>query len=140
MEFDALRKQIIEVNKAFYERVYKDEWLSQVFAAVRQEHIVNQQSDFMLGALGGPKRYSGRSPFDAHPHIFIDEEMWQLREKYLKEAFQETGLPSELQDRWIRIDEAFKQAILKKDVAACKGRYTTDQIIHIPKPAGKKAA
>jgi hemoglobin len=140
MDFKDLKDQIAKVNKAFYDRVYKDPWLGQVFESVSQEHIESQQTDFMLGALGGPKRYSGRTPADAHPHIFVNEEMWQQRERFLKEAFVETNFPEELRAKWIKIDEAFKAAIIKKDYADCKKRYTTDEIIYYPAPPIKKSA
>ncbi|MGZ3649744.1 MAG: group I truncated hemoglobin [Bdellovibrionota bacterium] len=139
MDFDLLKRQILTVNKSFYDRIYKDSWMSLVFKVVPQEHIEMQQTDFMLGALGGPKQYCGRSPADAHPHIYVDEEMWQLRERYLKEAFVETGFPEELRPRWIKIDEAFKKAILKNNLADCKKRFTMDEIIYFPGSAKKKA-
>lgn len=93
----------------------------------------------MLGAFGGPKNYSGRSPSDAHPHIFVDEEMWQLREQFLKEAFIETNFPEDLRAKWIRIDEAFKKSILKNSIDDCKKRYATDEIIYYPGSAAKRA-
>ena len=140
MDFVVLKSQIYAVNKAFYERIYKDPWLMKVFRGVAQDHITQQQTDFMLGAYGGPKNYAGRAPQDAHPHIYIDEEMWQLREKYLMEAFIETGFPEELRTRWLRIDEAFKRAILKKGLGDCQKRFFTDEIIYEPNPAKKYAA
>ncbi len=143
MDFDLLRAQVLQVNKAFYDAVYRDEWLRQIFADVKQAHIEQQQTDFMLGAFGGPKNYSGRSPIDAHPHIFVTEEMWQLREKYLKQAFVATNFPEDLRAKWIKIDEAFKHAIVKKSPEECKKRYTMDAIVNVPNPASpgyKKAS
>lgn len=131
---ELLKFQIGRVNKAFYERIFDDPWLSQMFQGVRREHIENQQTDFMLSALGGPKRYYGKSPSDAHPHIFVNEEIWQLREKYLKEAFVETGFPDEYGQRWLKVDEAFKHAIMKTDVGDCTKRYTSDDIRYFPTP------
>ncbi len=130
---------IHKVNTLFYEKVFEDEWLRLIFHDVDQEHISNQQTDFIVGAFGGPKRYCGRSPKDAHPHLFIQEDMWELRESYLVEAFKETDLPKELQEKWLAIDNAFKKAILKHSVSECFGRYKTEEIINIPNPK-KKAA
>lgn len=138
MDFDSLRRQLAAVNKAFYDLIFKDAWLKEVFAGIKQDHIEAQQTDFMLGAYGGPKVYSGRSPFDAHTHIFVTEEMWQLREQYLREAFAETKFPPDLQERWIKIDEAFKHKIVKKSPAECKGRFKLDPIIDVPNPNPKK--
>jgi len=135
MDTDQLRRQIAGVNKAFYDRVYADPWLKLVFQGRRQEHLEAQQTDFMLGAFGGPKTYCGRSPGDAHPHIFVDETMWRLRETLLRQAFTETRLPEAMQEKWIRIDEAFKHAIIKRTLADCTTRYVTDTIIAPPDPA-----
>ena len=140
MTDDLLRRLIADVNNAFYNRVYKDPWLKMVFQGVRQEHIEAQQTNFMVGAFGGLKTYSGRSPADAHPHVFVNESMWQLRETFLRQAFAETRLPAEMQEKWIRIDEAFKHAIIKRSLADCRGRYTTDAIIAPPDPAMRKAS
>lgn len=129
---------VLKVNKAFYDRVYKDPWMSQVFGVVEQKFIELQQTDFIVGALGGPKRYSGRAPQDAHPHIFVDQEMWDLRERFLVEALEEVKAPDWLRERWIKIDNAFKKAILKNSVADCKKRFTTDEIIHVPNPNPRK--
>lgn len=140
MDYDSLKKEIVKVNTAFYERVYKDPWLSQVFAHVPQDHITKQQSDFMLGAFGGPKVYCGRWPDEAHPHIYVDEEMWQLRAKFLKKAFAEAKFPPELAAKWLRIDEAFKRSIIKKSLADCEKRFFSDEIIYYPNGKDKKTA
>ncbi len=132
---------ISKINNIFYDKIFKDEWLKQVFAGVSEEHLRNQQTDFIVKAFGGPKRYSGRNPSDAHPHIFIQEDMWDLREKYLKEAFEESNAPEWMRKKWLDIDNAFKAAILKNSLADCSGRYRTEPIINIPNPnKNKKAA
>lgn len=82
---------------------------------------------------------AGRSPTDAHPHLFVDEWMWQQREIFLRQAFVEARLPEEMQAKWIRIDEAFKNAIVKHSVTDCTKRYATDTIIAPPDPAMRKA-
>lgn len=132
-----LYRLVFKINQVFYEYLYKDPWLKNVFAVVEQTLITRQQTDFMVGALGGPRKYSGRNPRDAHPHIFVDEEMWALREKYLKQAFQEVEAPLEIREKWLGVDEAFKDAIIKKDVSECRKRFFSDTIVHYPynKPA-----
>ncbi len=140
MDFVWLKQEILKVNTAFYERVYKHPWMSKVFRKVPQEHITAQQTDFILGALGGPKIYCGRWPTDAHPHIFVDQEMWDLRGRFLKEALDEVKFPPDLALKWIRIDEGFKRAIMKNSLADCQKRFFSDEIIYEPNTATKKAA
>lgn len=132
MDHDLLKEQIARANKAFYQRVFDDPWLGQLFQGVPRAHLESQQTDFMLGALGGPKKYHGRTPDVAHPHIFVTEEVWQAREKYLRAAFKETGFPDELAQRWLKIDEAFKRHIVKPSIDACTKRYTQDEILSVP--------
>lgn len=137
---DPLYVEVYKVNEKFYELIYEDPWLKDVFKIVDQEIITRQQTDFIVGALGGEKRYCGRNPKDAHPHIYVDEEMWQLREKYLKQAFAYHHTDQGLQEKWLAIDEAFKKAILKNAPADCEKRYFTDELVIVPSPYHKKSA
>lgn len=130
---------ITVVTKEFYERVYKDEWLKHVFASIPQDFITSQQVDFMIGAFGGQQKFSGRSPKDAHPHIFVDEEMWNRREQILRDAMVFVGCPQEISDKWFKIDNAFKKFIVMKSPTECQRRYGGDEFIIVPNPS-KKAA
>lgn len=135
MNNDELYQLVLSVNKVFYDKVYKDPWLSPMFSIIDQEIIELQQTDFMVGALGGEKKYCGRNPKDAHPHLYITEEIWQLREKYLKESFEELDITIDIRQRWLKIDEAFKRVIVKSSVDECEKRYFTDEIIILEKKA-----
>ncbi|MCF8058951.1 MAG: group 1 truncated hemoglobin [Bacteriovoracaceae bacterium] len=130
------------VNKAvkvFYDKVYEDPWMKDVFKVIKQEIIENQQTDFMVAALGGPKRYCGRSPKDAHLHIFVDDEMWDRREKVLEQSLRETLTDEILITKWLRIDEAFRHAIVRNNPSECTKRYASDEIINVPNPFKKVA-
>jgi hemoglobin len=131
---DELEAWLRKINKIFYDKIFSDNWLSQVFKGIDQEFIQNQQTDFILGAFGGPKRYSGRNPDQAHPHIFITEEMWQHREHLLKLTFAELSVPHFIEEKWLKIDNAFKARIVMKDESECKPRYAVDEFIIIPRP------
>ena len=48
------RPIISRVTKIFYDKVYADPWIGKYFAEIPQEHIENQQTDFMQGAFRGP--------------------------------------------------------------------------------------
>jgi len=130
---------IFKINQAFYDKIYKDAWLGEVFAIIEQKIIESQQTDFIVGAMGGPMKYCGRNPKDAHPHMVITEQMWALRETYLREAFKETNCPPEISERWLKIDESFKSHIIQPDSEKCKKRYATDQIINVPNPFKRSA-
>lgn len=129
------REVIAKVTKVFYDKVYQHPWIGQYFANIPQEHIENQQTDFMQGAFRGQKVYSGRFPADAHIHMVINDELFDLRNTLLKEAMTEVGVSEEMQDLWLKIDEAFRKVIVK-DEREAKGRYKTDPILNFPKYNG----
>ncbi len=126
---------ILKVNTDFYEKVYNDPWLKDVFVNVTKEVITSQQTDFIVQVFGGPQNYCGRMPGDAHPHIYVNEEMWELREKYLKESFTINQTPEPIQTKWLKIDNSFKNQIIKKSESDVKPRFRTDDLIIVKKAA-----
>ncbi len=131
---DDLIHWVTLVTTEFYELVYRDEWLSKVFESVPKEFITLQQICFMVGLLGGPKKFSGRNAKDAHSHIYVTEEMWKVRENLLVQSFKEMQFPEDLSKLWLKIDEAFKSSIVMTDPSECKKRFTTDELIIVPPP------
>ncbi len=136
--YDSLRNKSIvaDVNEIFYDKVYEHPWLSQFFADVRIEHIKAQQTDFIVGLIGGPKLYCGRPVHSAHPNILITEELFDTRSALLIEALDEAGAPEELKTKWLRIDEGFRRGMVKTSVDECEKRWNSDQIKAFEPPAG----
>ncbi len=134
--FDAIggRPTLEKVHKVFYDKLYEHPWLKEFFQHVPQETIENQQTDFMVSNMGGGKIYSGALPKNGHRHMFITEELFDLRSKILKESILKCGVPEDLAERWVRIDYAFKHSLVKKDVGECEKRFFTDDILDFPKP------
>jgi hemoglobin len=130
---------ILKINQIFYDKVYEHPWLKDIFKVIKQEIIESQQTDFIVGAMGGPMRYCGRSPKDAHPHMVVTEEMWDLREALLIEAFEETDCPEEIRERWLKVDMSFKAHIIQPDPEKCQKRYASDEIIYVPNPYKRSA-
>ena len=132
---DELKTYILEASTEFYELVYDDPWFSKLFRNIKQEIITTQQADFMLQSFGGPKIYCGRMPKDAHPQIWVDENIWNYREKLLLKAFDKLNTPNDIREKWLRIDEAFKHAIINKaGPEECTPRDKIDEIIYEPMP------
>ncbi len=128
------RPGIMEVMKLFYDKIYADPWLKLFFSVVSQEHIENQQADFMTSCLGGPKKYCGRLPIPAHEHVFVTEELFQARSKILRESLDEAGLDPSVVEAWIKVDDAFKQGMVKSSMSECKKRFFTDEILNFKIP------
>ncbi len=128
------RNILIKINKIFYDKVYKDPWLKLYFEQVPQQHIEDQQVDFMQKILGGQNLYVGKAPPAAHMHIFVSEELFDLRQKLLNEAFVEARTHPKMVEKWLAIDESFKKIIVKKSPEDCQGRFKTDPVLNFPKP------
>jgi hemoglobin len=128
------RATLEAVHKRFYDKIYAHIWIGQFFRGIDQNHIENQQTDFMTLLFGGPKAYSGRMPIDAHEHILIDEELFAVRTELLSESLRESGIGPVETDDWLRIDGAFKKVLIKKTLSECKKRYFSDVILDFKNP------
>ncbi|WP_082627233.1 globin domain-containing protein [Colwellia sp. TT2012] len=56
------RSSLVAINKVFYDKVYQHPWLKQYFLHISQQHIEDQQVDFMQKVLGGENNYIGKAP------------------------------------------------------------------------------
>jgi hemoglobin len=128
------RPVLEKVHKLFYDKLYEHPWLKKFFKDVPQETIENQQTDFMISNMGGDQIYCGGMPKNVHRHMFITEELFDLRAKILEESILACGVSKELTERWVRIDYAFKHSLVKKDLNECKKRFFTDEIMNFQKP------
>lgn len=139
-EFEDLggREILVKYSKVFYDKVYEHEWIGQYFKNIDQDFIEAQQVDFLQGALGGDQVYAGALPIPAHKHMFIPEELFDLRQALVRESLEEVGASSELTEKILRVDEAFRKALVKNSVGDCEKRFTTDEILNFPNPNPKK--
>ncbi|PKG81800.1 group 1 truncated hemoglobin [Colwellia sp. 75C3] len=135
-DFDRIggRASLIAINKVFYDKVYQHPWLKQYFLNIPQQHIEDQQIDFMQKVLGGENLYIGKAPPIAHSHMFIPDELFDVRKQLLIETFSETNTHPDLIDKWLNLDESFRRILVKKSSAECKPRFTTDPILNFDKP------
>ncbi|EQC44713.1 group 1 truncated hemoglobin [Bacteriovorax sp. Seq25_V] len=134
-EFEKLggRGMLIKISKIFYDKIYEHPWIGLYFKDISQDVIESQQVDFMTGALGGDQIYLGKLPIPAHKHMFITNELFDLRQSLLSEALSEAGASEELKTKWLKIDEAFKSRLVKKDISECEKRFNTDEILAFDK-------
>jgi len=114
--------------------VYEHPWLSLFFQKIDQQHIEDQQTDFMQGAMGGVKCYMGIAVSLVHPHLNISAELLDLREALLTEALRETNTSDKMTKRWLEIDEKFRDNIVKESLRDCSERYPGSGFISFNKP------
>ena len=124
------RPTLDRVHKIFYEKLYAHSWIGKYFEGINRELITNQQSDFMGMLFGGPKIFSGRMPIDAHMHMMITAELFEVRHGLLRESLAESKINEPEFSEWLAVDAAFKRILIKKSVDDCKKRFNTDDIVN----------
>jgi hemoglobin len=132
------RLTLDKVHKIFYDKIYAHPWISNYFNGIDQAIIESQQSDFMAQAMGGPSMYCGKLIIPAHKHMFISEELFELRTQLLIESMNEAGVSAAHQEKWLKIDQSFKKGIIKKDQTECSTRFNSDNIVYFPDPYKKQ--
>jgi len=105
------------VHKIFYDKLYAHPWLGKFFVGHDQASIEKRQSLFMAEKMGARDvTYYGKQPKMAHRHLFITQEMYDLRHQILRDSLLEAGIDGEPLERWLRIDNAFHRQIVKPSV------------------------
>lgn len=124
-----------KVHKLFYDKVYAHDWLGRFFDGHSQQAIEDRQTSFMAEKMGGPDPYLGKEIRMVHEAMYVDRELFELRHALLDASIREAGVADELRERWLRIDNAFMQKIVKPSVESL---YDNDwqykKPIVIPKP------
>lgn len=110
---------ILRVHKRFYDVIFEDPWLGQFFYGKSKETLIRKQTQFMVAAFNGPNNYLGDTPAFIHMHMFITDEMSDLRSKMLKQAIMAEGLSASIADHWLQVDDAFRPSIVKKSIDEC---------------------
>ncbi len=124
-----------KVHKIFYDMVYAHPWLKQFFAGHNQELIENRQTTFMGEKMGGPVEYLGKPLRMAHRNMYISRELFDVRQALLRESLQKAGVADELAARWLRIDNAFMQTIVKNSIESFyKNSFAYEKRLIIPRP------
>ncbi len=126
-----------KVHKIFYDILYAHPWLGQYFQGMPQNVIESQQTDFMTFAMGGPEVYSGKFPAPTHKHMYITEDMFDLRQALLKQALEKAQVPAELAGRWLNVDASFRNGLVKASLTDCEKRYPTDLILNFQNPLAR---
>jgi hemoglobin len=134
------RPVLERVHRIFYDKLYAHPWLGGFFNGIDQKKIENQQSDFIAQLIGGPKMYGGRLPHHAHAHIFITEELFNVRSGLLRDSLMEAHVPEKEREEWLLIDRSFKRAIVKQSPDTCVKRFVDEDIVVIEKPLAYSAS
>jgi len=127
------KNTFVKVHKIFYDKAYAHPWLSKFFTDKPQVVLENQQTDFMVQLMGGPKAYGGKSPKSAHQHMVITDELFELRSDMLSDSIKEAGISDSLRDEWLDADRTLKRALVKTSEAECTVAYPNQPILNFKK-------
>jgi hemoglobin-like flavoprotein len=125
---------ITPVHRRFYDWIFDDAWLGPFFYGKDKETLIRKQTEFMVSCFGGPSNFSGETPAIAHMHMFIDEEIFNLRQFHLHRCILEEGFSDEITERWIGVDESFRQAMVRSKLSECVVRCVGQMPISVKKP------
>lgn len=110
---------IYKVHQHLYDALFDEPWLEKFFYGKDKDTLIEKQTQFMTAALNGPNNYRGDTPAFVHMHMFITDEMADVRETLLKNAIYEQGLSESVCERWLKVDRSFRPAIVKNSVDEC---------------------
>lgn len=122
------------VHKIFYDKVFEHHWLKQYFINQNQALLERQQTEFMAEKMSGPKIYSGKPVLQAHIHLYITEELFDVRHALLKQSILEKDITESLMLRWLKIDYAFKKLVTDISLEDFHQRYTFKSRIIVDNP------
>jgi hemoglobin len=127
-----------KVHKIFYDKVYAHAWLQQFFSGHNQKAIEDRQTSFMAEKMGGPTPYPGKDIKMVHEAMYITRELFEIRKELLEDSLKEADIDEASRVRWLRIDSAFKQQIIKDSIESMHNNdWKFKKPIIIPKPADK---
>ncbi len=109
-------EKITRVHQRFYDVIFEHPWLGQFFSGKPKVTLIMKQTQFMVAAFNGPNNYLGDTPAFIHMHMFITEEISDLRSQLLKDAILAEGLSESIAEHWLAVDNAFRPSIVKNQL------------------------
>lgn len=128
-------EKVTAVHCRFYDIMFDHLWLGQFFYGKSKEALISKQTRFMVAAFNGPNHYSGDTPAFVHMHMFITDEIADLREQILKQCILVEGLSEDIADRWLKVDQSFRAGIVKKSIDECVMKCPGQFPVTAKKPA-----
>ncbi len=106
------------VLQALYDKLFDDPMVGFLFQGKDKMRIVEQQSDFTCGFLGGPQKYSGKPLPEAHADLPLLPGHFDRRHRLLEQVLQDEHVPLKVAVAWLQIDESLRPSVLAAGAAA----------------------
>ncbi len=118
--YDAIGGEVAvrAVLQTLYDQLFVDPIVGFLFDGKDKAHLIDQQLAFTCRFLGGPQRYTGKPLPEAHASLPLLPGHFDRRHHLLALALERHGVPSEVREAWLEIDESLRGSVLAAGVAA----------------------
>lgn len=105
----------------FYDRVLADPQVGRFFKAKQMPGLKANQVDFFTTALGGPKKYKGKSMADAHQKLKIRGEQFDAVAGHLADTLAHLGVDKASADEVMAAVAPLKEEIVNETATRSRG-------------------
>ena len=106
------------VIQSLYDVLLDDFLVGFLFDGKDKARLVELQTAFTCAFLGGPERYTGKSLPEAHAALPLLPGHFDRRHHLLEQVLTRHGMPREVREEWLRIDEALRLSVLAAGASA----------------------
>ena len=98
----------------FYNKVLADDRVKGFFTGVDMKQQIAKQKMFLTYAFGGMPNYSGKSMREAHKHLKLNDEHFNIIVQHLGNTLNELKVPADLIKEVAAIAESVRNDVLNK--------------------------
>lgn len=96
----------------FYDRVLADDRISHYFEDADVDDLRDHMTVFIASVTGGPVEYDGRGMTEAHAHLDVTEEHFEVVAEHLSQTLADAGVEADDREDLLSTVAALKPAIV----------------------------
>jgi truncated hemoglobin YjbI len=104
-------KKIIDV---FVDRICDDLLIGYLFRKANRENLKQREFELIANFLGADIKYKGKNLKTIHQQHYIRAGQFNIRQKILRDTFQEFNIDNEIIEELIKHNEKLKRLIIKE--------------------------
>lgn len=103
----------------FYDRVLADRMIGFLFVGADRDRLVQKEWELTAGMLGGDVRYTGQPMRQAHSRSPILGGHFERRQKLLRDALEDHGVPEDVIETWLAHNEKLRPQVTSDRGSEC---------------------
>jgi hemoglobin len=119
----------------FYARLFGDVMIGFLFEGKNRQHLIDRETEFTAGFLGGTMTYTGRPMRAAHASSPIFGGHFERRLEILRQTLRDHAVDPDVQQVWIDHTLALRAQITSDKGSECKDTSVSGAMREISKPA-----